>query len=191
VLLPAGQPWQKQKLDVSAAHHRLEMTRAAAQSLHVEGLQVTVATDEIDHDGPTYTVETLARWRAREGADASVSLIVGADQLVHLDSWRDWKRLFEFAHICVETRAGFDLSTVSDAVGREIAARTAPAEVLRSTPHGHLLIDEALALDVSATSIREELSERLRAHAAGRTAAESHVPAAVWDYIVHNHLYHR
>jgi nicotinate-nucleotide adenylyltransferase len=189
VLLPAGQPWQKQ--DVSAAHHRLEMTRAAAKSLNVEGLQVTVATDEIDHDGPSFTVETLARWREREGTDASVSLIIGADQLVHLDSWRDWKRLFEFAHVCVETRAGFDISTVSDAVSTEIAARTASPEVLRSTPHGHLLIDEALALEVSATSIREQLGERLRAHAAGRTDAESHVPPAVWDYIVQNHLYHR
>ena len=189
VLLPAGQPWQKK--DVTAAHHRLAMTRAAADSLHIEGLQVSVATDEIDHDGPTYTVETLTRWRAREGADASLSLLIGADQLVHLDSWRDWKRLFEFAHVCVETRAGFDISTVSDAVSTEIAARNASPEVLRSTPHGHLLIDEALALEVSATSIREQLGERLRAHAAGRTDAESHVPPAVWDYIVQNHLYHR
>jgi nicotinate-nucleotide adenylyltransferase len=80
---------------------------------------------------------------------------------------------------------------VSDAVSTEIAARTASPEVLRATPHGHLLIDEALALEVSATSIREQLGERLRAHAAGQTNAESHVPPAVWDYIVQNHLYHR
>jgi nicotinate-nucleotide adenylyltransferase len=189
VLLPAGQPWQKK--DVTAAHHRLAMTRAAADSLHAEGLQVIVATDEIDHDGPTYTVETLARWRAREGADASLSLLIGADQLVHLDSWRDWKRLFEFAHVCVETRAGFDVSTVSPAVAAEIAARSAPAEVLQATPHGHLLIDSALELEVSATGIREQLGERLRAHAAGEIDAESHVPSAVWDYIVQHHLYQR
>jgi len=167
------------------------MTRAAADSLHAEGFQVIVATDEIDHDGPTYTVETLARWRAREGADASLSLLIGADQLVHLDSWRDWKRLFEFAHVCVETRAGFDVSTVSPAVAAEITARSAPAEVLQCTPHGHLLIDSALTLEVSATEIREQLGERLRACAAGEIDAERHVPSAVWDYIVQHHLYHR
>jgi len=33
VLLPAGQPWQKS--DVSAAHHRLAMTRVAAASLEL------------------------------------------------------------------------------------------------------------------------------------------------------------
>jgi nicotinate-nucleotide adenylyltransferase len=136
-------------------------------------------------------VETLARWRAREGSEASLSLLIGADQLVHLDSWRDWKRLFEFAHVCVETRAGFDVSTVSPAVAEEIVTRSAPAEVLQATPHGHLLIDSALELEVSATEIREQLGERLRAHAAGEIDAESHVPSAVWDYIVHHHLYHR
>ena len=45
------------------------------------GVAVTVATDEIEHDGPTYTVETLENWRAREGADASIALLIGADQL--------------------------------------------------------------------------------------------------------------
>jgi nicotinate-nucleotide adenylyltransferase len=189
ILLPAGQPWQKK--DVSAPHHRLAMTRAAAQSLAIDGLTVTVATDEIEHVGPTYTVETLARWREREGTEASLSLLIGADQLVHLDSWREWQRLFEFAHVCVETRAGFDVSTVSAAVAAEIAARSAPADVLRSTPCGHLLIDAALELEVSATEIREHLGERLQAHAAGRAYVESHVPLAVWDYIVQHGLYHR
>src|SRR5260370_27670731 len=167
------------------------MTGAAVGALHIEGLQGTVATDEIEHDGRTYTVEPLAGWRAREGADASLSLLIGADQLVHLDSWRDWKRLFEFAHVCVETRAGFDVSTVSPAVAAEIAARSAPAEVLQSTSHGHLLIDSALTLEVSPTEIRDQLGERLRAHAAGENNAGSHVPSAVWDYIVQHHLHHR
>lgn len=88
VLMPAGQPYQKQ--DVSAAEHRLAMTRAAAGSLVLPGVAVSVATDEIEHAGPTYTVETLERWRKRVGPDASLSLLIGADQLVRLDTWRDW-----------------------------------------------------------------------------------------------------
>lgn len=46
VLMPAGQPYRKQ--DVSAAEHRLAMTRAAAGSLVLPGVAVSVATDEID-----------------------------------------------------------------------------------------------------------------------------------------------
>lgn len=114
VLLPAGQPYQKR--GVSPAEHRLAMTRAAAQSLVLPGVTVSVATDEIEHAGPTYTVETLARWRGRIGPDASLSLLIGADQLVRLDTWRDWQRLFAYAHVCVATRPGFALCAASQAV---------------------------------------------------------------------------
>jgi nicotinate-nucleotide adenylyltransferase len=214
ILLPAGQPWQK--AGVSSAPHRLAMTRAAAGALNLPGVSITVATDEIEHDGPTYTVDTLRRWREREGADASVSLLIGADQLVRLDTWHDWQQLFDYAHICAATRPGFDPSAVSPTVAATIAARSASADVLRATPAGRLLIDTALAFDVSATDIRAQLGKqlderkRLANHAAStaaRTASrdatarstangtdtdtgpESQVPAPVWDYIVQHHLY--
>ncbi|MFM0471747.1 nicotinate-nucleotide adenylyltransferase [Paraburkholderia strydomiana] len=194
VLMPAGQPWQK--ADVSPAVHRLAMTRAAAGQLALPGAKVGVATDEIEHEGPTYTVDTLQRWREREGDEVSIALLIGADQLVHLDTWRDWRRLFDFAHICAATRPGFDLASIPPAVASEIDARRAGADVLRATPCGHLLIDTTLAFNVSATDIRahlrEQVSQRL-AHVGGEQQGEaaSHVPTAVWDYILQHHLYHR
>ncbi len=195
VLLPAGQPYQKR--DVSPAADRLAMTRAACASLTLPGVAVRVATDEIDRAGPTYTVETLERWRAREGGDVSLSLLIGADQLVNLDKWHAWRRLFDLAHICAATRPGFDIASAPDALRGELAAREATADVLRGTPAGHLLIDTVLALDVSATDIRAQLRERLAQHAAdawqdgaaGRLA--DMVPDAVADYILQHDLYHR
>ncbi|WP_233196226.1 nicotinate-nucleotide adenylyltransferase [Trinickia soli] len=199
VLLPAGQPYQK--AGVSAAQHRLAMTRAAAATLALPGVAVTVATDEIEHEGPTYTVETLARWRAREGEDTSLSLLIGADQLLRLDTWHDWRKLFDYAHVCAATRPGFDLSSLSPALAQELGPRRADANTLRCTRAGCLLVDDTLALDVSATDIRAHLKAKL-AHdaAAGRTTAAvpgaTHtpapepIPAAVWDYILQHHLYH-
>lgn len=122
-LMPAGQPYQKR--DVSATEHRLAMTHVAAASLALPGTQVTVATDEIEYQGPTYTAETLLRWRERVGPEASLSLVVGTDQLVRLDTWRDWRCLFELAHLCVAPRPGFDLSAAPPAVAAKIAARRA------------------------------------------------------------------
>jgi nicotinate-nucleotide adenylyltransferase len=190
VLLPAGQPWQKATADVSAAEHRLAMTRAAVASLTLPGTAVTVATDEIEHEGPTYTVDTLARWRAREGDAVSLSLIVGADQLLRLDTWHEWRHLFELAHICAATRPGFELSSVSRALAHELTARMASADVLRSTPSGHLLVDATLSLDISATDIRAELRERLRDGNGATTAAPRTIPEPVWRYILQHHLYH-
>ncbi|WP_081065146.1 nicotinate-nucleotide adenylyltransferase [Burkholderia vietnamiensis] len=188
VLLPAGQPYQKR--DVSAAEHRLAMTRAAAGSLALPGVAVTVATDEIEHAGPTYTVETLARWRERIGPDASLSLLIGADQLVRLDTWRDWRKLFDYAHVCASTRPGFDLGAASADVAREIARRRADAEQLKATPSGRLLIDTTLAFDIAATDIRAHLRECIARHAQMPDASAEHVPAAVWAYILQHRLYH-
>jgi nicotinate-nucleotide adenylyltransferase len=171
VLLPAGQPWQK--AGVSAAPHRLAMTRAAAGALHMPGVAITVATDEIEHDGPTYTVDTLRRWRERAGPQTSLSLLIGADQLVRLDTWRDWQQLFDYAHICAATRPGFDPASAPPAVAAAIAARAADAEVLRATPAGRLLVDTTLAFDVSATDIRAQLHERLDARHSGSTVSAS------------------
>ncbi|WP_375226220.1 nicotinate-nucleotide adenylyltransferase [Burkholderia orbicola] len=188
VLLPAGQPYQKR--DVSAAEHRLAMTRAAAGTLSVPGVTVTVATDEIEHTGPTYTVETLARWRERIGPDASLSLLIGADQLVRLDTWRDWRTLFDYAHIGVSTRPGFELGAAPPDVAREIAARQAGADVLKATPAGRLLIDTTLSFDIAATDIRAHLRECIARHAQMPDASAEHVPAAVWAYILQHRLYH-
>ncbi len=189
VLLPAGQPWQK--ADVSAPEHRLAMTRAAAASLVLPGVTVSVDADEIEHDGPTYTVETLRRWRARHGDHASLTLLMGADQLVHLDSWHEWQHLFDYAHIGAASRPGFELAAVPAAVAQQITARRAEPAVLAASAHGHILIDHALALDVSATDIRRYVRECVATHRQGGSASTAgHIPAAVWDYILQHHLYH-
>jgi nicotinate-nucleotide adenylyltransferase len=62
-----------------------------------------------------------------------------------------------------------------------------------------LLVDETLALDVSATDIRAHVKAWLAhgdtgtkaaAPGAARTPAPEPIPEAVWDYILQHHLYH-
>ncbi|MEX3582283.1 MAG: nicotinate-nucleotide adenylyltransferase [Burkholderia sp.] len=187
-LMPAGQPYQKR--DVSATEHRLAMTHVAAASLALPGTQVTVATDEIEYQGPTYSAETLLRWRERVGPEASLSLVIGADQLVRLDTWRDWRCLFELAHLCVAPRPGFDLSAAPPAVAAKIAARRAEAAALQASPAGRVLVDTSLAFDIAATDIRAHLRECIARRAQVPDAEAEHLPAAVWTYILQHRLYH-
>lgn len=201
ILLPAGQPWQKP--EVSAAGHRLAMTRLAAATLVMPGVTVTVDADEIEHDGPTYTVETLRRWRAKStsNANAALTLLMGADQLLHLDSWHEWRELFALAHLGVASRPGFDFAALPPEVGATVAARRADAATLAATRCGHLLIDETLALDVSATEIRHAINTADLARHGDQGCqddwqtttpdglAAGKVPATVWDYIHQHHLY--
>jgi len=188
VLLPAGQPYQKSH--AVAAHHRLAMTQAAAASLALPNTTVNVSDEEIQRPGPTYTIDTLKHWRQLKGPHVSLALLIGVDQLMQLDTWHEWRTLFDFAHICAATRPGFDLRLASPELRKTLSEREASAEVLQSTPHGHLLIDDALALDWSATDIRAQFLSAARAVPPDADLARK-VPAAVWDYILQHHLYHR
>ena len=53
--MPTGQPWQKDKGDVTAAEDRYLMTVVATAS----NPRFTVSRVDVDRDGPTYTVDTL------------------------------------------------------------------------------------------------------------------------------------
>ncbi|MCP1116769.1 nicotinate-nucleotide adenylyltransferase [Robbsia andropogonis] len=190
VLLPAGQPWQKS--GVSAPAHRLAMTRLAATELARRlaeqsrlSTHVSVGTDEVDRQGNTYTVETLRAWRPRIGDEASLSLLIGADQLVGLDRWHDWLHLFDYAHVCVEARPGFDLTAVSPAVAAQLAHRQCDADAIQQRPCGGIFIDQALDMPISATEIRDSAHRGL---ADGAKACE-HVPDTVWHYVRDHHLY--
>ena len=178
-VIPAGQPWQKNGLQASAADRiaMLELAFGAA------GLKVVLDTREIVRTTPTYTIDTLRSIRTELGPDASIVFLMGADQLQQLDSWREWRRLFDYAHIGVAARPGFDLANAAlpAAVAQEIAARRGSVTQLRSTASGLAYLTQALAVDVSATQIRAALQREIE--------PDSLIPQVVLDYIQQHNLY--
>ncbi len=190
IVLPVGQPWQKMHgplNPISDAHHRLAMTRLGAAQLDLPETEVIVATDEIDRNRSSYTVDTLASWRNQVGAHASLSFLMGADQLVHLDTWHQWPRLFDYAHLYVAARPGFSLAAASPIIAAEVAQRAAPAHALQTQEHGLIFIDTEFALEISATSIRAQIRDS--AQALNKTTPASFLPASIWCYIRQHHLY--
>jgi nicotinate-nucleotide adenylyltransferase len=178
-IIPAGNPWQKQALQASAAD-RVEMVRCAFDK---QPVPVTIDQQEIQRHTATYTVDTLRALRTELGPQASIALLIGADQMRQLDSWHEWRQLFDYAHICAASRPGFglDAGQVPDQVAREFARRAGTPEQLRTTPHGLTYLATNLAVDISATEIRAALRRGDR--------PESLVPHAVLDYIEQHHLY--
>ncbi len=190
IVLPAGQPWQKMhdpRNTVADAHHRLAMTRLGVAQLDLPETEVIVATDEIDRNRSSYTVDTLASWRNQVGAHASLSFLIGADQLVQLDTWHQWPRLFDYAHLCVAARPGFSLAAASPRIAAEVAQRTTPAHALQTQEHGLIFIDTEFALEISATGIRAQIRDS--AQALNETTPPSFLPASIWRYIRQHHLY--
>lgn len=178
-VIPAGDPWQKSGLKTSAKD-RIAMLKLAFGDA---GLKVAFDLQEVERTTPTYTIDTLRNVRAELGPDASIVFLMGADQLQQLDSWRDWRHLFDYAHIGVGARPGFDLADAAlpAAVAEELEKRRSGIGQLRSAPAGMVYLADALAVDISATKIRNALQR-------GETP-NSLISPVVLDYIQQHNLY--
>ena len=105
VFVPTGQPWQKDRLAVTAAEDRYLMTVVATAS----NPRFSVSRVDIDRPGPTYTIDTLRSLRAERGADVELYFITGADVLAQILTWRDADELGRLAHFVGCTRPGHTL----------------------------------------------------------------------------------
>lgn len=178
-VIPAGQPWQKDKLTATATQ-RIEMLQLAFAT---QPFPVRLDLREIERGGATYSIDTLRTLRAELGQQASIVFLLGADQLQQLDTWREWRQLFEHAHLCAAARPGYSIETarLPDDIAREFSRRAGTLEQIRKTPHGLTYLAHDLSVDASATGIRTALQR-------GEKPA-SLMPPVVLDYIQQFHLY--
>lgn len=130
LVVPAARPPHREA--VFPAELRLAWARAVFHG--APGLEVSDL--ELRRDGPSYTVDTLARLReARRPGE--LHLVIGADQLRLLPTWHRYERLAELARIVVMERAG------------------------ESLPEGEATLPyqgvEVTRIDLSSTRVRERL----------------------------------
>lgn len=183
-VIPAGNPWQKNGLKASAEHRVAMLKLAFAEA----GLDVVIDMQEIERATATYAIDTLRNIRNELGPDASIVFLMGADQLQHLDSWRDWRELFDYTHFAVAARPGYALDELPPSVQAEVAARLGTAEDLCNSPSGRILIAPDLAIDISATEVRDLLAAQGAPH---ENDANSLISGVVLDYIQQHHLYNK
>jgi nicotinate-nucleotide adenylyltransferase len=139
VFVPTGLPWMKEDRQVSPAEDRYLMTVIATAS----NPRFSVSRLEIEREGPTYTVDTLAAL-ADEHPDAELFFITGADAMLEILHWKDPGEILSLAHFIAATRPGYDLS----AFEAEEAAANARVSMM-----------QVPALAISSTDIRERVRE--------------------------------
>jgi nicotinate-nucleotide adenylyltransferase len=155
--LPAQVPPHR-PAPASSARDRFAMV-ALATALHPR----FVADDlELQREGPSFTVDTIARLRDQCPDDEMV-LVVGSDTLPELTSWKDHERLLRMCTVAVVTRPEED---------RHDVARFDDHDIRRVPGPG---------LAVSATEIRRRVKEGL--------SIRYLVPETVADYIAKRGLY--
>ncbi|MGY6275392.1 nicotinate-nucleotide adenylyltransferase [Methylomonas sp. MgM2] len=132
---------------------------------------------ELDREGPSYTVDTLAALRA-EYPEKGLLLFIGTDAFSGLERWHCWRRLFDYAHVVVITRPACKMPIMSEFLRRRLCEDRRQLQQIKS---GRLFFQAVTALDISATAIRELI-------ASGRNP-QFLLPDAVLAYIRQHQLY--
>jgi nicotinate-nucleotide adenylyltransferase len=153
VLMVAGQSPGKHG-PVAAAEHRLAMAGLLAlEGTARGGVRLRVDARETLRDGPSYTAETVGELLA-EAPGAAITLVVGADQLAQLGTWRRAEWLAEHVQFAVAMRgdvpgglagliAGFPAELACKVRAVEVAMR--PNPVSSSQIRGMVARGESIA----------------------------------------------
>jgi len=172
-LVPTGVSWQKD--GSSPAADRVAMLRLAIAGEP----DWIIDTREVEREGPSYTIDTLASLRAELGPECALVLIIGSDQLRNLASWHRWRELLDLCHIAATRRERVSLDDLPAPVEALVEAHGADA--LPDAPAGGIVFFSMPAVPVSSTTLRKQL-------VAGEAPVEL-LPASVLEYIQSRRLY--
>jgi nicotinate-nucleotide adenylyltransferase len=151
LLIPSARPPHREQPAASALM-RLQMLELAV-SHHPE---LTVDARELNHNGPSYMVDTLASLQ-HDYPQETLLLFIGSDAFKQLMTWHQWQHLFDLAHIVVMTRPGVDLDTLDDFFKPLYCELISE---LASTRAGKLYFHKVTPLDISATAIRQMITNQ-------------------------------
>lgn len=152
-LLPCGQPVHRSQTQASA-EQRLQMLELSV----IGEPMLCIDRRELERSGPSYMIDTLLSLREELG-DQSLCLILGMDAFAALDSWHQWTRLIDLAHLVVVQRPG-QQARLSEPVSILLAKhQVTQAQALHQQAAGRILIQSASRLEISSTAIRKMIAQ--------------------------------
>jgi nicotinate-nucleotide adenylyltransferase len=172
--LPCANPVHRSAPKVSSSD-RLNMIKLAVTADD----RFVVNTLELDRGGASFMVDTLREVR-KQNPNESIGLMLGADAFNDILSWEQPSEFLGLAHLIVCQRPSIKLN-------RNIFSDrwTESKNSLKRQNFGHVLPLEIKQSSCSSTEIREQLSVSVLKS----ESVNSCLPAAVFEYIVNNHLY--
>ena len=166
IFIPAGIPPHKDIKTINNAEHRYLMTLLAV----VDNPYFTVSRLEIDNNQPSYTIDTVRRFYEIYNGKLNLYLITGADAILDITTWKDYKELLNTCCFIAASRPGYSLSKLKDVLGPLSPEITKKIKLL-----------EIPAMAISSTFIRRRVAE-------GKTIKYL-TPESVEQYIYKNRLY--
>lgn len=167
LFMPAAQPPHKVGQPLSRATDRLLMTRLAIAGNPLLELCLV----EMERPGPSYTIDSIDELERIHPGDTQLYLVMAADSLAQIDTWREPDRLLERIEWIVGPRPGEALPDRS---------------ALEARFGGHasrIHLIEGPSLDLSSTALRDRV--------ANGQPIRYLVPRGVEELITERSLYRR
>lgn len=168
IFMPSGSPPHKDEKKITPAEHRYLMTMLAV----VDNPYFTVSRLEIDSIQPSYTVDTISRFYELYNGKAELYFITGADAILDITTWKDYKELLQKCSFIAASRPGYSFNKLKVILGPAFPM------VIQKV---HLL--EIPAMAISSTFVRRRVAQ-------GKTIKYL-TPEPVEQYIHKNGLYTR
>ncbi len=156
IFIPCNISPHKKENHAENSRHRYEMIRSALQE--VKGFEVS--DFEINKGGISYTVDTLKKFRKEF---SEIELIIGFDNLLKFDSWKDPDEVLKLAKLVVMKRK-------IDRVPKE-----------KNKYYDKAIIVNTPLIEINATEIRQRVKDGL--------PIDFLVPETVKEYIYNFKLY--
>ena len=156
MIMPTLNSPLKNKTSSIAPHHILQMLE-----LLIQDIDCAIEIDKYDFSrpGPSYTVDTV-RYLQKKYSEYSISMIVGADQLMKFQKWKEYNEVINSVHIIGFNRANCDFTPF---------------------PGMHITWIEDFNMDISSVKIRNDI-------AIGELKGNV-LNSSVKNYIFENNLY--
>lgn len=186
-IIPCREPPHKHPAYLAPTVHRIQMIRLAMPS----DARYQLSEVEVRRSGPSYTVDTVNRFRTGIVPGAALFLVMGMDAFLEIHTWKSWALLLETVQPVVVTRTvndgwatdgqirrmdGYIRSRLSDAY-RYVESHT--CWQLNDKSSIHLLT--TAPVEVSSSQIRQRIREG--------DAINDLVPPPVGAYIEQKELY--
>ncbi len=163
--IPTSNPPHKNSAELSDGKYRAEMLELATAGYP----QFVVSRIELERHGTTFTLDTL-RQLHNEDSSRELFLLIGADSLADLPTWREAGRIAQLSTIVVVNRGDRPLSDLA-ALESQLSAKVV-SQIQNVTMPG---------IDISATDIRTRIQS-------GKSIRFL-VPRSVEAYITEHKLY--
>lgn len=179
--IPAAIPPHKDSEEIISPDDRLRMLE-----ISIQGNPFFEISDvELNRKGASYTIDTL-KYFSSNFSEFELYFIVGNELFIEIDTWKNFKELFELSNFIVITRPGFseDFSSLIPLAVKDdfrYYKKEKDVTIYLHKSSNTLAIAQIYGVQVSSTQIRDLLRDK--------KSIKYLVPAPVESYILSKKLY--